>query len=98
MCSSDLNAAWPAEHWQTYDIIFTAPRFNADGALHTPAIVTVLHNGVVIHNATAFYGPTQHRRIDPYKSTLTKGPIFLQDHGNPVRYRNVWVRELKGDN
>ena len=93
-----VNASRKPGVWQSYDIIFTAPRFKAGGALDKPAIVTVLHNGVVVHNATAFYGPTQHRRIDPYNPGLTKGPIFLQDHGNPVRFRNVWVRELKDDN
>jgi len=84
--------------WQSYDIIFTAPRFKPTGELDKPAVVTVLHNGVVVHNATAFYGPTQHRRIDPYSAKLTRGPIVLQDHGNPVRFRNIWVRELKDDN
>lgn len=93
-----VNASRKPGAWQAYDIIFTAPRFTASGALDTPAMVTVLHNGVLVHNATAFYGPTQHKRIDPYKATLTKGPIFLQDHGNPVRHRNVWVREIHGDN
>jgi len=93
-----VNASRKPGAWQAYDIIFTAPRFTTSGELERPAIVTVLHNGVVVHNATAFYGPTQHKRIDPYKATLTKGPIFLQDHGNPVHYRNLWVRELKGDN
>ena len=91
-----VNASRKPGAWQAYDIIFTAPRFKPTGELDKPAMVTVLHNGVVVHNGTAFYGPTQHRRIDPYKATLTKGPIFLQDHGNPVRYRNVWVRALKG--
>ena len=91
-----VNASRRPGAWQAYDIVFTAPRFTATGELEKPAVVTVLHNGVVVHNGTAFYGPTQHRRIDPYKATLTKGPILLQDHGNPVRYRNVWVRELKG--
>jgi hypothetical protein len=90
-----VNASRKPGVWQSYDIIFTAPRFNADGTLDRPAVATVLHNGVVVHNATAFYGPTQHKRIDPYSSKLTKGPILLQDHGNPVRFRNIWVRALK---
>lgn len=93
-----VNASRKPGLWQAYDIIFAAPRFKAGGELDRPAVVTVLHNGIVVHNATAFYGPTQHRRIDPYKATLTKGPILLQDHGNPVRFRNIWVRELKDDN
>jgi hypothetical protein len=91
-----VNASRKPGVWQSYDIIFTAPRFKAGGELDTPAVATVLHNGVVVHHATAFWGPTQHRRIDPYRPTLTKGPILLQDHGNPVRFRNIWVRELKG--
>jgi len=91
-----VNASRRSGAWQAYDIVFSAPRFKASGELDKPAIVTVLHNGVVVHNATAFNGPTQHRRIDSYSSKLVKGPILLQDHGNPVRYRNVWVRELKG--
>ncbi len=91
-----VNASRKPGVWQSYDIVFTAPRFKASGELDKPAVATVLHNGVVVHNATAFWGPTQHRRIDPYKPTLTKGPILLQDHGNPVRFRNIWVRELKG--
>ena len=89
-----VNASRKPGAWQSYDIIFTAPRFKDSGELDKPAVATVLHNGVVVHNATAFWGPTQHRRIDPYKATLTKGPILLQDHGNPVRFRNIWAREL----
>jgi hypothetical protein len=89
-----VNASRRPGAWQAYDIVFTAPRFKADGTLDQPAIVTVFHNGVLVHNATAFYGPTQHRRIDPYDPKLTKGPILLQDHGNPVRYRNIWVRSI----
>lgn len=92
-----VNSSRKPGVWQSYDIIFTAPRFKADGTLDKPAMATVLHNGVLVHNATAFHGPTQHRRIDPYKPTLTKGPILLQDHGNPVRFRNIWVREIKDD-
>lgn len=92
-----VNASRKPGLWQAYDIIFTAPRFKATGELDTPAVVTVLHNGVLIHNATAFYGPTQHKRIDPYSSKLTRGPLLLQDHGNPVRFRNIWVREIKND-
>ena len=75
----------------------TGRGLKADGALDRPATATVLHNGVLVHNATAFYGPTQHKRIDPYSPKLTRGPILLQDHGNPVRYRNIWVREIKDD-
>ena len=88
-----VNASRRPGEWQAYDIVFTAPRFNGS-TLETPAIVTVLHNGVVVHNARSFWGPTAHRRIDPYAPGNAKGPIALQDHGNPVRYRNVWIRPL----
>jgi Domain of Unknown Function (DUF1080) len=91
-----VNVSRPPGAWQTYDIVFNAPRFSAAGALDTPAIVTVLHNGVVVHHATAFWGPTAHRKIDPYTPDAAKGPIALQDHGNPVRYRNIWIRPIAG--
>jgi hypothetical protein len=89
-----VNASRKPGEWQTYDIAFTAPRFTAAGTLDKPAIVTVFHNGVIVHNATPFWGPTAHKKIDPYTPDTAKGPIALQDHGNPVRYRNVWIRTL----
>src|SRR3954463_11327370 len=90
-----VNASRPPGEWQAYDIVFTSPRFRAAGVVDKMAVVTVLHNGIVVHNATAFWGPTQHKRIDPYTPDTAKGPIALQDHGNPVRYRNIWIRALK---
>jgi hypothetical protein len=90
-----VNASRRPGEWQTYDIIFTAPRFAADSRLEKPAIVTVLHNGVVVHNATAYWGPTRHRSVLPYTPDMASGPIALQDHGNPVRYRNMWIRTLR---
>ena len=90
-----VNAARRPGEWQSYDIAFSAPTFDAAGRLTTPAIATVLHNGILVHNARAFWGPTQHRRIDPYVPSNARGPLRLQDHGNPVRYRNIWVRELQ---
>lgn len=89
-----VNASRRPGEWQTYDIAFTAPRFTAARALEKPAVVTVLHNGVLVHNATPFWGPTAHRKIDPYTPENAKGPIGLQDHGNPIRYRNVWIRAI----
>jgi Domain of Unknown Function (DUF1080) len=89
-----VNASRPPGEWQTYDIVFTAPRFTAAGALDHPAVVTVFHNGILVHHATPFWGPTQHRKIDPYTPASAKGPLALQDHGNPVRYRNIWLRKL----
>ena len=90
-----VNAARAPGEWQAYDIIFSAPRFAGD-KLDKPAIVTVLHNGIVVHHATAFWGPTRHRSVLPYKPEMATGPLVLQDHGNPVRYRNIWVREVRG--
>jgi Domain of Unknown Function (DUF1080) len=91
-----VNAARPPGEWQSYDIVFTAPRFTAAGTLDKPAVVTVLHNGVVVHHATQFWGPTRHRSVLPYTPEMATGPLALQDHGNPVRYRNIWVREIGG--
>jgi 3-keto-disaccharide hydrolase len=87
-----VNASRPPGEWQSYDITFKAPRFTGD-KLESPAVITVFHNGVLVHHARPFWGATAHKRIDPYKPAMARGPIRLQDHGNPVRYRNVWVRE-----
>jgi hypothetical protein len=88
-----VNASRGPGEWQAYDIVFTAPRFT-DGRLEKPATVTVLHNGVVVHNATAYLGPTSHKQIGTYTPASAKGPIELQDHGNPVHFRNIWIRPL----
>jgi len=88
------NVARKPGEWQTYDIVFEAPRF--DGArVVQPAFMTVLWNGVLVHNRKELQGPTQHRRVAPYEPHAAELPLFLQDHGNPVRFRNVWVRRLK---
>ena len=89
-----VNASRPPGEWQAYDITFTAPRFTGD-KLDAPAMVTVLHNGIVVQNARAFWGPTAHQKIDPYTPDSARGPIRLQDHQNPVRYRNIWLRKLE---
>lgn len=89
----EVNACRPAGDWQSYDIFFRAPRFEGD-ELREPALVTVLHNGVLVHHAQPFLGATTHRALPSYAPHGPRGPIVLQDHGNPVRFRNVWVREL----
>ncbi len=90
-----VNACRKPGEWQTYDIIWEAPRFDGD-RLVRPAYVTVLHNGIVVHNHTPLIGPTTHRQVLPYKPHPPVGPLRLQDHGDPVRFRNIWYRVLKG--
>ena len=88
-----VNASRPPAQWQTYDIIFHRPRFEGDKVLH-PARVTVLHNGVLVQDNVELTGPTAHGERPAYKAHADKLPLQLQDHGNPVRYRNIWIREL----
>lgn len=90
-----VNACRKPGEWQIYDIIWIAPRFDGD-KLVSPAYVTVLHNGVVVHYHTPLFGPTTHRQILPYTPHPPVGPLRLQDHGDPVRFRNIWYRVLKG--
>jgi hypothetical protein len=89
-----VNASLPPGVWQTYDIIYTAPRFEADGKLRSPVYETVLHNGVLVQNHVQLTGPTSWLERAPYQAHPEKQPISLQDHGNPVRFRNIWIREL----
>ena len=88
-----VNATRKAGEWQTYDVVFNAPRFTESGSLICPARITVLHNGVVIQNNTSIWGSTQYKGLPAYEPH-GKASIKLQDHGNPVSFRNVWVREL----
>jgi hypothetical protein len=91
-----VNACRKPGEWQTYDIIYTAPRFASDSTVYfTPPRVTVLHNGVLIQNNVSLRGPTLYIGIPEY-SVKKHGPqsLVLQDHGNPVAYRNIWIREL----
>jgi hypothetical protein len=90
-----VNACRPPGEWQAYDIIFRRPYFAEDGSLIRPALMTVFHNGILIQDNVELMGPTAHKKRDPYKAHADKLPLSLQDHGNPVRYRNVWIRELE---
>ena len=89
-----VNAARPPGEWQTYDIIWHGPRFSADGKLTRPAHVTVIHNGVLVQDNVEPTGPTGHHVRPPYTAGPDKLPLALQDHNHPVRYRNIWIREL----
>lgn len=90
-----VNASRPPGQWQSYDIVFHGPRFDKEGKLTRPAHVTVLHNGVLVQDNVELTGPTEHKQRPPYKAHPEKLPLGLQDHGNPVQYRNIWIRELK---
>ena len=92
-----VNASRPPGQWQTYDIIFRRPHFDADGGLVRPARLTVLHNGVLVQDNVVLTGPTSHKKRPPYKAHADKLPLMLQDHNEPTRYRNIWVRELPED-
>ena len=89
-----VNASRPPGEWQYYDIIFKAPRFDQTGALQQPAYLTVLHNGVLIQDHVELKGPAVYIGTPYYTPHPAKMPLLLQDHGNQVRYRNIWVREL----
>ncbi|HOY51207.1 MAG TPA: DUF1080 domain-containing protein [Prolixibacteraceae bacterium] len=90
-----VNVCRPPGEWQSYDIIYTAPSFRKDGTFREPPKVTVLHNGVVVQNGVSLRGPTEYIGIPEY-TVVPHGPgsIVLQDHGNPVSFRNIWIREL----
>lgn len=89
-----VNACRKPGDWSTYDIFFRAPRFNGDD-LAEPAVITVVLNGIVLHHALPILGPTQHREAAHYWKHDATGPLELQDHGDLVRFRNIWVREIK---
>lgn len=90
-----VNACRKPGEWQTYDIIFEIPHFTADGAVKKPGYVTLFHNGVAVLNHFELQGDTNFERPPSYNKHAEKMPIHLQNHGNAVRFRNIWLRELK---
>lgn len=91
----EVNAMKPPGQWNVYDILWTAPRFNEDGSLKSPAYITALHNGVLILNHFELKGDTPYDAPPTYRKHADRLPIRLQDHGNPTKFRNIWVRETK---
>ncbi len=92
-----VNACRPPGAWQSYDVVWIAPRFEG-GRLVSPPYCTLIHNGVVVHYHRALIGPTSHRVVAPWEPHPPVGPLRLQDHRNPVRFRNIWYRNLRGWN
>jgi Domain of Unknown Function (DUF1080) len=90
-----VNACRKPGEWQTYDIVFEAPRFGDDKKVTRPGYVTVLQNGIIVQNHTELIGGTFYDRPPAYEPHGPTGPINLQFHGDPVRFRNIWIRELK---
>jgi hypothetical protein len=89
-----VNACRGPGEWQSYDIIFSAPEFNQDKTVKTPAYISVLHNGVLVQNHTELKGGTEYDKPPAYKAHPEKLPMNIQDHGNPMRFRNIWIREI----
>ena len=90
-----VNASRPPGEWQTYDIVFHRPRFDARGTVVSPARMTVIHNGVLIQDDVALSGPTANKERPPYVKHADALPLSLQDHGDPVRFKNIWIRKLE---
>lgn len=89
-----VNACRKPGEWQSYDIIYRAPRFDEDGKLLHSATITVLQNGILVQDHVEIKGGTANRGAPKYEAHRPKEPLALQDHHNPVRYRNIWIREL----
>ena len=88
-----VNACREPGRWQTYDLVWIGPRFNG-GKLEGPARLTLIHNGAVVHHDRELLGPTSHRNVVEYEEHAETGPLELQDHGDLLRYRNIWFRQL----
>jgi hypothetical protein len=89
-----VNVCRKPGEWQAYDIIYHAPRFDGGGKLQKPATVTVLQNGVLVQDHVEIKGGTSYKGAPKYEAHPLKQPLALQDHHNPVRYCNIWIREL----
>jgi len=89
-----VNACRPPGQWQTYDIVFRRPRFDKNGKVLHPARVTLFHNGVLVQDNVELTGPTAHKERPAYEAHPDKLALMLQDHSSPVRFRNIWIREL----
>lgn len=89
-----VNAMKKPGEWNTYDLIFMAPRFSEDGIVVSPAKVTLFHNGILVQNGVELKGPTEYIGIPHYQAHDAELPIVFQDHGDLVKYRNIWVRKL----
>ena len=92
-----VNAMRPPGEWQTYDIVFRTPQFSEEGALLKPGYLTVLHNGVLVQDHTRLEGLTVYVGAPYYEAHPDREPLMLQDHGNPVSFRNIWLRELTAE-
>jgi len=92
-----VNANRAPGEWQSYDIVFHGPRFSTTGELLRLATVTLMHNGVLVQDHVRLTGPTDYMNRPPYRPHPEKMPLLLQDHGQPVRFRNIWIREFAGD-
>jgi hypothetical protein len=89
-----VNASRPPGEWQTYEILFHRPRFDESGNVTSKARMTILHNGVLVQDDVTLTGPTAHKQRPPYSRHADRLPLILQDHGDPVRFRSIWVREI----
>ncbi len=90
-----VNASRGPGEWQVYEIVFLAPRFGSDGGVERPATMTVLHNGVLVQNHVTLEGPTMYIGTPRYHKHAAMLPLMLQDHDNPVSFRNIWIRQLE---
>jgi Domain of Unknown Function (DUF1080) len=90
-----VNCCRKPGEWQTYDIVFNAPKFGEGGRLVKPGYVTVFQNGVLVQNHTELLGSTYYDQAPKYEPHGPKGKLVLQFHHNPVRFRNIWIREIQ---